>query len=176
VIGEARVEKISFNIQLTVGDLYYFMMYHYYKGLSGAFGLLLSIAAAIALCANYSTMNGTTRLFFLIVALAFTVINPIWMLMKARAQIARNQSLGGDLTYILDDRQFTIAMGEEHVDIKWDQVTKVRDNGRALIVYVTSIRGYIWPKKQIASEYEQILAILKENVKPGKLHLKKKDR
>jgi hypothetical protein len=121
-------------------------------------------------------MNGTTRLFFLIVALAFTVINPIWMLMKAGAQIARNQSLGGDLTYILDDRQFTIAMGEEHVDIKWDQVTKVRDNGRALIVYVTSIRGYIWPKKQIASEYEQILAILKENVKPGKLHLKKKDR
>jgi hypothetical protein len=55
-------------------------------------------------------------------------------------------------------------------------VTKVRDNGRALIVYVTSIRGYIWPKSQITSEYEQILAILEKNVKAGKLHLKKKDR
>jgi hypothetical protein len=170
------VEKISFNIQLTVGDLYYFMMYHYYRGLSGSFGLLLSVAAAIALCTKYATMNGTARLFFLIVALAFTVINPIWMLLKAKAQISRNQSLGGELTYILDDKQFTIAMGEEHVDIKWDQVTKVRDNGRALIVYVTSIRGYIWPKSQITSEYEQILAILEKNVKAGKLHLKKKDR
>jgi hypothetical protein len=96
--------------------------------------------------------------------------------LKAKAQISRNQSLGGELTYILDDKQFTIAMGEEHVDIKWDQVTKVRDNGRALIVYVTSIRGYIWPKSQITSEYEQILAILEKNVKAGKLHLKKKDR
>lgn len=170
------METIKFKIQLSVKDLYYFMMFHYYDKLSGIFGIVLSIAAAVVLVMNFSEMGDTERLFFLIIALLFTVINPILMLIKARSQIISNKSLGGELTYYLDDSQISIRMGGEKADIKWEQVARVKDNGRELVVYVTAARGYIWPKRQIADQYDQIIAALKGHVDESRLRLKREKK
>lgn len=167
------MEKLEFKIQLSVSDLYYFMMYHYYTGMSGIFGTVLSIAAAIVLIVRFGTMSNTERLFFFIVAILFTVVNPVLMRVKAGAQIKSNKSLGGALTYSLDADQITISLGEEKAEIKWNQVVRVKDNGRELVVYVTNARGYIWPKKQIAAEYDSIVEILQSKIAAGRLRLKK---
>lgn len=168
--------KVELKIKLKVKDLYYFMMYHFYTGFAGGFGFLLSIAAAIFLCVRFSAMGNTERLFFFIVAIAFTILNPISMWLKACNQIARNKSLGGELTYVLDDTGFTIKLGEAEVDIKWDQVTRVKDNGPELVVYVSSNRGYVWPKYQLGESYDQVIAILKKHVSERRLRLKKTDK
>lgn len=169
---EAIVENLEFKIKLSVRDLYYFMMNHYYTRLSGIFGVVLSIAAAVILILRFSSLDSTGKMLLVVIALLFTVINPVMMWTKAAAQITSNKSLGGELTYILDEQNITIQLGEDKAGIPWEKVTKVKDNGRELVVYVTSARGYIWPKRQIQGQYEQIIAVLKKQVDARKLRLK----
>lgn len=168
------MENIEFKIKLSVTDLYYFMMHHYYTKISGIFGIVLSLAAAVILCVRFSSLDGTGKMLLIIIALLFTVINPIMLWTKAAGQITANKSLGGELTYILDTRHLTIQLGEEKADVPWEQVTKVKDNGRELVVYVTAARGYIWPKRQIREQYDHITDCLKKSVDAGKIHLKNK--
>lgn len=167
------MEKLEFKIKLSVTDLYYFMMNHYYTKISGIFGIVLSIAAAVILCVRFSSLDGTGKILLAIIALLFTVINPVMLWTKAAGQITSNKSLGGELTYILDDQHLTIKLGEEQADIQWDQVTKVKDNGRELVAYVTAARGYIWPKRQISDQYDQIITVLKKHMDGSRLRLKK---
>lgn len=166
------MEELTFKIRLSVQDLYYFMMYHYYTSFAGVFGIFLSLAAAVALCLRFSSMGNTERLLFFLVAIAFIIINPLWLRMKAGAQIRRNHSLGDELTYMLSSQQLAIRMGEEQADIPWTQIVRVKDNGRELVVYVTAARGYIWPKYQLGAEYDRVVAALKQNVAARRLHLK----
>ena len=167
------MDNLEFKVKLSIADLYYFMMYHYYTKPAGIFGIILSLGAAVLLCLRYQTLDSTGKLLLFIVAIAFTILNPISMWMKAGKQIKSNKSLGGELTYILGEKAISIKLDDEQADIEWNQVAKVKDNGRELVVYVTASRGYIWPKKQIEAEYDQIMARIQKNVEARRLKLKK---
>ena len=109
---------------------------------------------------------------FVLAALLFTVINPLMLLTKAKAQIQRNKSLGGGLEYILSDEHLSVCLGEERADVGWDQIIRVKDNGRELLVYMTAARAYIWPKDQLGEQYARVVACLKQHIDTGKLKLK----
>lgn len=166
------MEKLEFKIKLSVKDLYYFLMYHYYTKSSGIFGVGLSIFAAVTLYRKFPTLDMNGKVVLLIFSLMFTVINPIMMWTKAARQIKTNKSLGGELIYGLDDEHLSVQLEEEAAELSWEQVVRVKDNGKELVVYVSMASGYIWPKKQIEAQYDQIIAILKKNVDARKLRLK----
>ena len=166
------MDDIQFKITLKVKDLYYFMMHHYYTKAAGIIGLVLSLGSAVLLVVRWNVSDSTAKMLYFIIALLFTVINPLMMLSKAKAQIIRNKSLGGELEYILSDEHLSVCLGEEKADINWDQIIKVKDNGRELIVYMTAARAYIWPKHQLGTQYEQVLAYLKAHIDARKLKIK----
>lgn len=167
------MENLEFKVKLSIADLYYFMMYHYYTMPAGLFGIILSIGAALMLAVRYSTLSVNGKLLLFIVAITFTILNPVSMWMKSANQIKHNKSLSDELTYVLGKEAITVKQGEEHADIPWSQIARVKDNGRELVVYVTNSRGYIWPKAQIQAEYEWILARLEQHVEARRLKLKK---
>ena len=109
---------------------------------------------------------------FVLAALLFTVINPLMLLTKAKAQIQRNKSLSGGLEYILSDEHLSVCLGEEKADIEWNQIIKVKDNGRELVVYMTAARAYIWPKDQLGVQYDAVTAFLKKHIDAGKIKVK----
>ena len=116
--------------------------------------------------------DATAKMLYFIIALLFTVINPLMLLTKAKAQIQRNKSLGGGLEYILSDEHLSVCLGEERADVGWDQIIRVKDNGRELLVYMTAARAYIWPKDQLGEQYARVVACLKQHIDTGKLKLK----
>ena len=140
------MDEIKFKIALKVNDLYYFMMHHYYSKPAGIIGLVLSIGSLVLLITRWNVTDATAKMLYFIIALLFTVINPLMLLTKAKAQIQRNKSLGGGLEYILSDEHLSVCLGEERADVGWDQIIRVKDNGRELLVYMTAARAYIWPK------------------------------
>lgn len=165
------MDKIEFKIKLSIGDLYYFMMNHYYTKFSGIFGLILSAAAAVILVVRFSQLESMAKILLFIVAILFSIVNPIMLWTKTAAQIAANKSLGGELTYKLDEEGITVCLGEAEALVSWEEVVRVKDNGRELVAYVTHNRGYIWPKRQLEN-YDQVLAIVKANVTAERLKLK----
>lgn len=91
------MDEIKFKIALKVNDLYYFMMHHYYSKPAGIIGLVLSIGSLVLLITRWNVTDATAKMLYFIIALLFTVINPLMLLTKAKAQIQRNKSLGGGL-------------------------------------------------------------------------------
>ena len=166
------MDEIKFKIALNVNDLYYFMMYHYYSKPAGIIGLVLSIGSLVLLITRWNVTDATAKMLYFIIALLFTVINPLMLLTKAKAQIQRNKSLGGGLEYILSDEHLSVCLGEERADVGWDQIIRVKDNGRELLVYMTAARAYIWPKDQLGEQYARVAACLKQHIDTGKLKLK----
>ena len=155
------MDEIKFKIALKVNDLYYFMMHHYYSKPAGIIGLVLSIGSLVLLITRWNVTDATAKMLYFIIALLFTVINPLMLLTKAKAQIQRNKSLGGGLEYILSDEHLSVCLGEERAD-----------NGRELLVYMTAARAYIWPKDQLGKQYARVVACLKQHIDTGKLKLK----
>lgn len=166
------MDEIKFTITLKVKDLYYFMMHHYYTKASGIIGLIISIGAAVLLVTRWNVTDSTAKMLYFVIALLFTIINPLMMRTKAKAQIVRNKSLGGELTYILSEEHLSVCLGEEKADINWDQIIKVKDNGPELVVYMTAARAYIWPKNQLGAQYDAVTAFLKKHIDAGKVKIK----
>ena len=102
------MDEIKFKIALKVNDLYYFMMHHYYSKPAGIIGLVLSIGSLVLLITRWNVTDATAKMLYFIIALLFTVINPLMLLTKAKAQIQRNKSLGGGLEYILSDEHLHV--------------------------------------------------------------------
>lgn len=88
------MDEIKFKIALKVNDLYYFMMHHYYSKPAGIIGLVLSIGSLVLLITRWNVTDATAKMLYFIIALLFTVINPLMLLTKAKAQIQRNQISG----------------------------------------------------------------------------------
>ena len=100
------MDEIKFKIALKVNDLYYFMMHHYYSKPAGIIGLVLSIGSLVLLITRWNVTDATAKMLYFIIALLFTVINPLMLLTKAKAQIQRNKSLGGGLEYPMNIFQY----------------------------------------------------------------------
>ena len=157
------MDEIKFKIALKVNDLYYFMMHHYYSKPAGIIGLVLSIGSLVLLITRWNVTDATAKMLYFIIALLFTVIYlllrrviTLMLLTKAKAQIQRNKSLGGGLEYILSDEHLSVCLGEERADVGWNQIIRVKDNGRELLVYMTAARAYIWPKDQLGEQYARV--------------------
>ena len=155
------MDEIKFKIALKVNDLYYFMMHHYYSKPAGIIGLVLSMGSLVLLITRWNVTDATAKMLYFIM-----------LLTKAKAQIQRNKSLGGGLEYILSDEHLSVCLGEEQADVDWNQIIRVKDNGRELLVYMTAARAYIWPKNQLSEQYARVAACLKQHIDTGKLKLK----
>lgn len=166
------MENITFEIHISKKDLSNFMIYHNYHSLQGAIGLLISIAALILLVVRFQDLDYVKIAVLIVVALAFTLLTPLLLMNKARAQEKRNSSFSKPIRYELFESGFGLSQGEEHVDIEWRNVYKVVDTGRSVVVYISTVRAFIWPKEQLGSSYAKVLAVLKEHLESRKLKIK----
>ena len=78
------MDEIKFKIALKVNDLYYFMMHHYYSKPAGIIGLVLSIGSLVLLITRWNVTDATAKMLYFIIALLFTVINPLMLLTRHR--------------------------------------------------------------------------------------------
>ncbi len=166
------LENIKFEIHISKKDLSNFMIYHNYHSLQGAIGLLISIAALILLVVRFNYLDNVQMAVLILLALVFTVLTPLLLMSKAKAQEKRNKSFSKPIEYELSEAGFGLTQGDEHVDIEWRSVYKVVDTGRSVVVYISSVRAFIWPKQQLGSTYSAVLAMLKMHLEPRKIKVK----
>lgn len=167
------MENVKFEINVSKKDLSNFMIYHNYHSMQGVIGVIISIGAFILLIFRFDMLDMMQKGLLAVLALAFTVITPVMLYIKAGNQEKRNPSFGRPITYELTDQGFSLSQGEEHVDIEWTSVYKVVDTGRSVIVYISLVRAFIWPKDQMGSQYKDIMTVLKSHVDSRKMKMKK---
>ena len=109
----------------------------------------------------------------LVIGLLFTVVNPLMLYMKAKKQAATNESLKLPIQYTLSENELVIEQGEEQLIVPWDQLRIIKDSGRSLIVYVTRMRAFIWPKAKLGRQYNEVTKLLTKKMGSARVRIKK---
>lgn len=164
--------KIAFDI--NVKDMTDFMLYHTYSRIQGWFGFAVSVFAIGYLIVRFNELAPNRQLFLLILGLLFTVINPLMLRSKAKKQVESNPSFKVPIVYTLADEGLVVEQGDIQEVHPWENVVIVKDSKHSLIVYVSRVRAFIWPKAKYAQSYDEVVKILVNKLGQDRVFIRKK--
>ena len=86
---ESSEECIEIDVQLDKKTLNHFLLRNNFLRTGGVIGLLISAAAIVGLVAFWNYFGAAQRMILLFLALMFTVIQPVTLLMKGWEQLKK---------------------------------------------------------------------------------------
>ena len=164
--------KAAFGIRTGVKEIYHFLLNYSYTTLSGLIGLGISLIAGVWLITHLHTLNANGILFCLLLFLLYTVVNPLLLWSKAKKQVKNSSYFSKPLVYELSEQGITIRSEDQHMQVEWKAIVKVKEFGNLIVVYVSKINAFIWAKDQM-EDAEQVKEILKHHINEKRLKLKR---
>lgn len=152
---------ISVDIKIGTKDMFYFFMRHNYACFSGLFGLFISFGALVLLLIRFGQYEMPAKCLLVLVALLFTVIQPVQLLLKAANQIKRTPMFWEPIRYTFREDGLELSQKDQNGVISWEQIMKVIDTGSYMIIYITKMRAYIFPKNQM-HDLDEIKEIIRK--------------
>lgn len=154
------MKEYKISVKLNTLDMYCFLMRHEYGSFSGLFGLAVSLLSLAALIAGVGKDDRNTQILLGLVAVCFTILNPLRLFFRAQKQLTLNPTFHKPITYTFGEAGMHIAQGEEQMDVAWAEMKKLVRGKRIMILYLSKVVGYIFPKSQCNGQYEEIAAMI----------------
>ena len=67
------------------------------------------------------------------------------------------------LSYVFDENGIEIRRNDEMAHNDWQEVMKVISTKKLVIIYLSPIRAFILPKKDIGDSYQSLKSLMEEN-------------
>jgi len=157
------MEEIKFDISVKVKDMYHFLMHHFYRSLSGIFGLVLSIGAFILLLFKMNSLDTFQIVILAVLSALFTIVQPIQMWFKAWQQVKLNPVFKKPFSYVISQKGMVIYQEPERVEVKWSDIRKVVETKKCFFVYFTAVNANVIPKSQCEGKTEELKSVFAEN-------------
>ena len=158
--------KVEFDVKITAGDLYDYMLSHTYSGFSGLFG---SIVGALFIVYYAATR---TNLYFLIAGILILLYIPCSLYMRAKKQAAMNEFFKKPLHYTLTDEGVTVTQGDYEMFQEWSIVYRAKSTNKSLLLYTSKVNAWIFPKRDLGEKREDVIQIISQHVSPDKIKIK----
>lgn len=156
---------MAFDVKITSGILYDYMLHHTYTGPSGLVGNCLGALMVVLFFYNGNTL----ALIGGLVVLAYT---PWTLFLKSRQQMVRTASFKEPLHYELSDEGIRVSQGEETLMLQWDGLYKAVSTRQSIIVYTSKVNACIFPKKDLDGQTAEVIRILSEHLPPAKVKIR----
>lgn len=157
-------ESISFDITLTAKDLYLFTMRHTYVSVSGVFSLLISFGALALAVLRFGRMPMSSTAVLILVAVLFTIIQPILLYAKCVTQMKQSKDINATLHYSLSEEGIFVQQNEDLVKIKWYEIRKAVYCKQGIYIYMSPVRAFIFPKGQCEEQFDKMQRMIKEQM------------
>ena len=166
--------EIKLKIQLTVKELFDFLISHTYSSFSGYVGVILSICALIGFSYSVSNpmMNVAYKFVLLLTGLLFTVIQPAMLYSKAKNQVKQNEAINKPLEYTITYSGMKVSCDGESADYNWDQIMKITSTKTSVLIYTSRIRAFVLPKRELNPYMEDFKKIVKEKCTATSIRVK----
>lgn len=164
-------ELIGFDIKTGEDDMKNFVLYHNYRCASGVLGLALSVAALVYLIIGFNSMDNVMRIALVFIGLLFTVVNPCMLSYKAKRQVRTNEGFKLPIHYGMTASYLILTQGEQWVQVPWKNIYKIVDTRRSIVIYVSRMRAYVWPKDQLGGQFDEVMVLLRRKVAPEKVRM-----
>lgn len=155
---------VQFETQITTKDMFDYNIYHNYRNFQGIISLIMGVVLLV-LCffAVKQDANVSYILITGFLGLFFTIITPVRIYFKSFQQVKLTPSFKKPISYTLTDGEITVSQDDAKAVIPLNEIMKVCDTGKSIILYVTGVRAYIFPKRDIGGQLDELVTILKNS-------------
>ena len=157
--------EVEFDVKVTPGVLYDYMLYHTYTSASGLIG---AVAGAL-LVAVFFMGAGALCLIAGIIILGYL---PWTLFIKSRQQYLANPAFKNPLHYKLTEEGMEVSQNEETQSQKWEDMHKAVSTPRSLIVYTSPVNASIFPKKDLGEKTVGVIEIISTHMPPKKVKIR----
>lgn len=155
---------VTFETQITGKDMYDYNFYHNYRHFQGIISLLLGIVMLVVCGLSIrSQANISYILITGFLGLFFTVITPFRILLKSYQQVMLTPGFKKPFRYTLTEKMLTIEQEEAKAEIPMSDIMKAVDTGKSILLYVNSVRAYIFPKRDLGEQLPQVIELIRKS-------------
>ncbi len=163
------VQEKEFQVNMTREALSNFMLTSYYTRLGGWFSILLGLAGVVMAVREIffrDSIDVTGLAAYCIIAVFCLVVNPVLLISRAKRQLETSESYKQPITYTLFPEYLLVTQGEEHLEIGWDLIYKIRMTGKMVAIYTSKINAFVWPLSELGDDRASILSRVVQYTQP----------
>ena len=158
------MKEVKFSVQITVKDMFAFLMHHSYRGTSLIADAVVTFGAIGLLIAGFGEGDPVKTTALILVALLFTVVHPLQLYNRAVKQVKNNEVFKLPLDYVLTDEGITLSQGEETQSFTWADVYQIKEYKSQILVYTGRVYACIWPKRVLTECEAEVKELFKEHL------------
>lgn len=158
---EQTEKKVTVSVQMKTAYMFDFLYWHSYGGMMGIINYGFSLAAVAALFFGFGKGDTLATVALIVLALLFTVINPLLLLRRAARQIKRTPMFHKPIEYSFDEKGFAVTQDGETGEAEWAEVVLVRETKKTLVLYLGAANAIVLPKEECGEKMTEIKNLLK---------------
>lgn len=158
--------EIKFEVKITTGVLYDYLLQHMYSSFQGIFGA--TVGALLILLFAMRPQEYILALIFGIIILAYL---PGSLFLKAKAQ-ALNPVFKEPLQYEMNDTCVTVSQGETTQEQPWETMYKAVSTRTSIILYTNRLNACIFPRKDLGGMTTAVIEAISMHMDPKKVKIR----
>ena len=157
--------SVEFDVNMTCGKMYDYMLRHTFTSFAGLVGELLGIVLVVGFFAYGQWL-------YLILGIVCVFYQPVALYMRARRQVKTNPVFSKPLHYRLDDNGITVTSGEDSDTLSWDKMYRAVSTSRSVIVYTNRVNACIFPKDDMGAVKDDAIAVISTHMDAKQVNIR----
>lgn len=156
---------MEFDVKMTSGIVYDYMLHHTYTAPSGLIG---NCAGGLAVVLYFYNGN----VLALAAGLILLLYTPWTLFLKSKQQMLQTASFQKPLHYQWNEEGIQISQGGEALLVEWEKLYKAVSTRQSIIVYTSKINAWIFPKKDLGEQLVEAIGMLSAHLPPAKVKIR----
>lgn len=157
--------EIEFDVKITPGVLYDYMLHHTYSHLPGLMGSLVGVMMLLLFASNRQPIA-------LIVGLVILLYLPWTLFLKSRQQMLNTPAFKKPLHYKLTEEGIQVSQDDTTEQMGWEDMFKAVSTLNSIIVYTTPVNACIFPKKDLGERKYKVIEMISTHMPPKKVKIR----
>lgn len=157
--------EVEFDIKITPGILYDYMLYHTFTGAAG----LLGAGTGALLIVAFFMGTGVLCLLAGIIILGYL---PWTLFLKSRQQYLANPAFKEPLHYRITEEGIEVSQNGETQSQKWEDMHRAASTFRSVIVYTSKVNASIFPRKDLGDKATAVIQMISTHMPPKKVKIR----
>ena len=163
--GQEIIMEMEFDVKVTAGVLYDYLLYHTYTSFSG---MIATLIGTILIMVFFSTMY----VIYLIAGVVLIAYLPGALFLRAMRQVQNTPAFKKPLHYKMTDEGITVSQDENEENQSWDSCVKAVSTGTSIILYTSRTAASIFPKKDLGDQKEALIHMISTHMPPKKVKIR----
>lgn len=159
------MNDLEFDVKITTGDLYDYMLRHTYHSTQGLLGACVGALAILVFIGNRQPL-------YLIMGLVVLLYLPWTLFLKSGQQVQSNPAFKESLHYTFSEEGISVSQGEVTQFQKWEDMHKAVSTGRSIILYTSRVNASVFPRKQLGEKSVQVIEYISTHMPPKKVNIR----